>query len=67
MPPCDRVYDSSKYGRLKVEKQDKVMTITLNAPESKPTICGREGSPSRTPRITAVSWPLVYQTAMLET
>ena len=34
MPPLDKVYDYSQYGGLKVEKQDKVMTITLNAPES---------------------------------
>ena len=34
MPPLDRVYDYSQYGGLRVEKQDKVMTITLNAPES---------------------------------
>ena len=34
MPPLDKVYDYSHYGGLKVEKQDKVMTITLNAPES---------------------------------
>ena len=34
MPPLDKVYDYSQYGGLKVEKLDKVMTITLNAPES---------------------------------
>ena len=34
MPPLDKVYDYSQYGGLTVEKQDKVMTITLNAPES---------------------------------
>ena len=34
MPPIDKVYDYSQYGGLKVEKQDKVMTITLNAPEA---------------------------------
>ena len=34
MPPLDKVYDYSQYGGLMVEKQDKVMTITLNAPES---------------------------------
>jgi enoyl-CoA hydratase len=34
MPPLDKVYDYSQYGGLKLEKQDKVMTITLNAPES---------------------------------
>ena len=34
MPPLDKVYDYSQYGGLLVEKQDKVMTITLNAPES---------------------------------
>ena len=34
MPPLDKVYDYSQYGGLKVEKQDKVMTITLNAPEA---------------------------------
>jgi enoyl-CoA hydratase len=34
MPPRDRIYDYSHYEGLKVEKQDKVMTITLNAPES---------------------------------
>jgi enoyl-CoA hydratase len=34
MPPLDKVYDYSQYGGLKVKKQDKVMTITLNAPES---------------------------------
>src|ERR1700712_6043778 len=34
MPPLDKVYDYSQYGGLRVEKQNKVMTITLNAPES---------------------------------
>ena len=34
MPPLDKIYDYSQYGGLKVEKQDKVMTITLNAPET---------------------------------
>jgi enoyl-CoA hydratase len=34
MPPLDKVYDYSQYGGLLVAKQDKVMTITLNAPES---------------------------------
>jgi enoyl-CoA hydratase len=34
MPPIGKVYDYSVYGGLKVEKQDKVMTITLNAPET---------------------------------
>jgi enoyl-CoA hydratase/carnithine racemase len=34
MPPLDKVYDYSQYGGLLVTKQDKVMTITLNAPES---------------------------------
>ena len=34
MPSLDKVYDYRQYGGLKVEKQDKVMTITLNAPES---------------------------------
>src|SRR4051812_34629963 len=34
MPPLDRVYDYSQYGGLMVQKQDKVMTITLNAPEA---------------------------------
>ena len=34
MPPLDKVYDYSQYGGLLVEKQDRVMTITLNAPES---------------------------------
>src|ERR1019366_8775031 len=34
MPPLDKVYDYDQYGGLKVEKQDKVMTITLNAPET---------------------------------
>ena len=34
MPPLDKVYDYSQYGGLQVEKQDKVMTITLNAPEA---------------------------------
>jgi hypothetical protein len=34
MPPLDKVYDYSQYGGLKVEKQDKVMTITLSAPET---------------------------------
>jgi len=33
MPPLDKVYDYSQYGGLKVEKQVKVMTNTLNAPE----------------------------------
>lgn len=34
MPPLDRYYDYSQYEGLKVEKQDKVMTITFNEPES---------------------------------
>jgi enoyl-CoA hydratase len=34
MPPLDKVYDYSQYGGLTVKKQDKVMTITLDAPES---------------------------------
>ena len=34
MSPLDKVYDYSQYGGLKVEKQDRVMTITLDAPES---------------------------------
>jgi enoyl-CoA hydratase len=34
MPPLDKVYDYGQYGGLLVAKQDKVMTITLNAPES---------------------------------
>src|SRR5690242_2474626 len=34
MPPLDKVYDYSQYGGLLVEKQDRVMTVTLNAPES---------------------------------
>jgi 1,4-dihydroxy-2-naphthoyl-CoA synthase len=34
MPPLDKVYDYGQYGGLKVEKQEKVMTITLNAPEA---------------------------------
>src|SRR6201982_1785930 len=34
MPPLNKVYDYSQYGGLLVEKQDSVMTITLNAPES---------------------------------
>ena len=51
MPPLDKVYDYDQYGGLKVEKRDKVMTITLNAPASvtasftaqpvTPTISGR--------------------------
>ena len=34
MPPLDKYYDYSQYEGLKVEKQDKVMTITLNEPEA---------------------------------
>ncbi len=34
MPPLDKVDDYSQCGGLKVEQQDKAMTITLNAPES---------------------------------
>ena len=34
MPPLDKHYDYSQYEGLKVEKQDKVMTITLNEPEA---------------------------------
>lgn len=34
MAPVDKIYDYSQYQGLLVEKKDKVMTITLNAPES---------------------------------
>ena len=34
MAPIDKIYDYSQYTGLLVEKKDKVMTITLNAPES---------------------------------
>ena len=33
MPSLDKVYDYSQYQGSAVEKQDKVMTITLNAPK----------------------------------
>jgi enoyl-CoA hydratase len=34
MPPLDKIYDYGQYEGLRVAKQDKVMTITLDAPES---------------------------------
>lgn len=34
MPPLDKIYDYTQYAGLKVATQDKVMTITLDAPES---------------------------------
>ncbi len=34
MPPLDKVYHYSQDAGLTVEKQDKVTTITLNAPKS---------------------------------
>jgi hypothetical protein len=34
VPPLDKVYVYIQYGGLKMQKQDKVMTIPVNAPES---------------------------------
>jgi enoyl-CoA hydratase len=34
MPPLDKIYDYGQYDGLLIEKREKVLTITLNAPES---------------------------------